>query len=83
LNICIEPVILNVKEIEMELDYTYWQEKDGWYLGYLNTYPDRWTQGKTIRELEEMLRDLYELAQEEEPQSTPDRHIGKLAVALA
>jgi hypothetical protein len=20
----------------MELKYTYWQEKDGWFLGYLN-----------------------------------------------
>jgi predicted RNase H-like HicB family nuclease len=41
----------------MELSYTYWQEKDGWYLGYLNDYPDHWTQGKTLAELEEMLRD--------------------------
>ena len=48
----------------MELHYTYWQEEDGWFLGYLNDYPDRWTQGRTIDELEEMLTDLYELEQE-------------------
>jgi predicted RNase H-like HicB family nuclease len=48
----------------MKLDYTYWQEKDGWYLGYLNDYPDHWTQGKSIPELEDMLKDLYELEQE-------------------
>jgi predicted RNase H-like HicB family nuclease len=64
----------------MELDYTYWQEKDGWYLGYLNAYPDHWTQGMTISELEEMLRDLYELAQEEDPQEIPVRHVGKLVL---
>jgi predicted RNase H-like HicB family nuclease len=65
----------------MELDYTYWQEKDGWYLGYLNAYPDHWTQGATIDELEEMLMDLYELEQEENQQEIPVRHIGKLALA--
>ena len=52
----------------MELAYTYWQEESGWFLGYLNDYPDNWTQGKTIKELEEMLRDLYENFQEEAKQ---------------
>jgi predicted RNase H-like HicB family nuclease len=65
----------------MELDYTYWQEKDGWYLGYLNAYPEHWTQGTTIAELEEMLMDLYELEQEENQREIPVRHIGKLALA--
>jgi predicted RNase H-like HicB family nuclease len=57
----------------MELQYTYWQEKDGWFLGYLNDYPEHWTQGKTISELEEMLADLYELEQEEHPKIIPER----------
>jgi predicted RNase H-like HicB family nuclease len=48
----------------MNLQYTYWQEKDGWFLGYLNDYPSHWTQGKTLEELEEMLADLYKLEQE-------------------
>jgi predicted RNase H-like HicB family nuclease len=69
------------EEIVMELDYTYWQEKDGWYLGYLNAYPDHWTQGASIGELEDMLRDLYELAQEENPQAIPARHSGTLSLA--
>ena len=67
----------------MELEYTYWQEKDGWFLGYLNDYPDRWTQGKTVAELEEMLADLYELGQEDSPKSIPERRIGKLVLAQA
>ncbi len=29
------------------------------WLGYLEEYPDYWTQGKTIEELEENLRDIY------------------------
>jgi predicted RNase H-like HicB family nuclease len=44
----------------MELTYTYWKSGD-WLLGYLNDYPDHWTQGKDREELEEMIKDLYEL----------------------
>jgi len=49
----------------MELAYTYWEGESGWLLGYLNDYPEQWTQGKDITELEEMLLDLYENFQEE------------------
>jgi hypothetical protein len=40
------------------MKYIYWQEEDMW-LGYLEEYPDYWTQGETIQELEENLRDIY------------------------
>jgi predicted RNase H-like HicB family nuclease len=49
----------------MELPYTYWEGEGGWLVGYLNEYPDHWTQGKDIAELEEMLLDLYINFQEE------------------
>jgi predicted RNase H-like HicB family nuclease len=49
----------------MELAYTYWEEESGWLVGYLDDYPEQWTQGKDIKELEEMLLDLYENFQEE------------------
>ena len=29
----------------MRVKFTYWQEKDGKFLGDLNDYPDHWTQG--------------------------------------
>jgi predicted RNase H-like HicB family nuclease len=48
----------------MELPYTYW-EGEGWLVGYLNDYPDHWTQGKDIPELEEMLLDLYDIFQKD------------------
>ncbi|GHU46522.1 hypothetical protein FACS1894200_00240 [Spirochaetia bacterium] len=64
----------------MELEYTHWQEKDGWLLGYLNLWPEHWTQGKTITELEEMLMDLYEIQQEEAHREIPAVKIGKLQV---
>jgi len=39
--------------------YIYWQDEEMW-LGYLEEYPDYWTQGETIEELEENLRDIYQ-----------------------
>ncbi len=39
--------------------YVYWQDEDMW-LGYLEEYPDYWTQGTTVEELEENLRDIYQ-----------------------
>jgi hypothetical protein len=36
----------------------YWEE-DGAWLGYLQDYPDYWSQGETLDDLKEHLRDLY------------------------
>ncbi|PYJ06764.1 MAG: hypothetical protein DME25_05700 [Verrucomicrobia bacterium] len=38
--------------------YVHWQDGDMW-LGYLEEYPDYMTQGETVEELEENLRDIY------------------------
>jgi len=46
--------------------FTYWKESDGKYLGYLNEYPDHWTQGDDLSDLKDHLRDLYELFASEE-----------------
>jgi predicted RNase H-like HicB family nuclease len=57
----------------MELPYTYWEGEDGWLVGYLNEYPEYWTQGKDIKGLEEMFFDLYENFQEEEKEKSKKR----------
>ncbi len=36
----------------------FWEE-DGVWLGYLQDYPDYWTQGETLDDLREHLKDLY------------------------
>jgi hypothetical protein len=36
-----------------------WWEEDGAWLGYLQDFPDYWTQGETPDDLKEHLRDLY------------------------
>lgn len=38
--------------------YVSWQE-DGAWLGYLQDYPDYWTQGETLDDLKDHLLDLY------------------------
>ena len=40
--------------------YVFWQEDDAW-LGYLQDYPDYWTQGTSLEDLKEYLRDLPDL----------------------
>ena len=43
----------------MKILYTYWKENDGMFLGYLNEFPDHWTQGTNLEDLIENLSDLY------------------------
>ena len=50
----------------MKISFTYWKESDGKYLGYLNEYPDHWTQGNDLNDLKDHLADLYRLFSSEE-----------------
>ena len=43
----------------MRVRYVYWREEDHW-LGYLEEFPDYWTQGESLDDLKDHLRDLYE-----------------------
>ncbi len=40
------------------VQFVYWQDGDFW-LGYLQNYPDYMTQGETLEELKENLRDIH------------------------
>jgi len=35
----------------MKARFTFWKERDGRYLGYLNDYPGHWTQGESLEDL--------------------------------
>ncbi|MGK7933957.1 MAG: type II toxin-antitoxin system HicB family antitoxin [Microcystaceae cyanobacterium] len=41
-----------------KVKYIYWQDED-MILGYLEDYPDYWTQGESLDELKENLQDIY------------------------
>lgn len=43
----------------------YWQD-EGWYVGRLKGVPGVFSQGKTLEELEENIRDAYQVMIEEE-----------------
>jgi predicted RNase H-like HicB family nuclease len=43
----------------------YWKD-DGWYVGRLREVPGVFSQGKTLAELEENIRDAYRLMLEEQ-----------------
>jgi hypothetical protein len=74
------------------IKFVYWQEEGIW-LGYLQEYPDCWTQGKTLEDLQEHLKDLHRdltsggalaspvpAGKDEEPCPVPGRGKGKLTV---
>ncbi len=42
----------------MKQKYIYWKDDDMW-LGYLEEFPDYWSQGETEEELKENLIDIY------------------------
>ena len=38
--------------------FVFWESEGGW-LGFLQDYPDYWTQGDSLDDLKEHLKDLY------------------------
>ncbi len=72
---------LVLPSILMRVEFTHWVEPDGFHLGYLNEYPDHWTQGESLDDLKEHLRDLYELFREGEIPGI--RKVATLEVASA
>jgi hypothetical protein len=38
--------------------FVYWEAEGAW-LGYLQDYPDYWTQGESLEDLKEHLKDFY------------------------
>ena len=40
------------------IKYTYWKDEEMW-LGYLSEFPDYMTQGESLDELKENLKDIY------------------------
>ncbi|MHC5541421.1 type II toxin-antitoxin system HicB family antitoxin [Singulisphaera rosea] len=63
--------------MSIEVNYLFWREDDAW-LGYLQDYPDYWTQGDSLEDLIEHLKDLYlDLSQNKIPGT---RKVGALII---
>jgi predicted RNase H-like HicB family nuclease len=67
----------------MEVAYTYWEADDGWFIGHLNEYPDHLTQGHNLKELEEMLAEVFQIRQEEEKRLAEKRKNGVLQLMVS
>ena len=63
---CLVTAGARIHHHSMKVRITYWRESDGRYLGYLNEYPDHWTQGDYLADLWAQLRDLYQTFSSEE-----------------
>lgn len=48
----------------------YWMDED-WYVGRLREVPGVFSQGASLQELEENIRDAYQLMMEEEEEALP------------
>jgi predicted RNase H-like HicB family nuclease len=58
--------------------YVYWQENEMW-LGYLEEFPDYRTEGHSLEELQENLKDIFqEIASGTIPHI---KHVGDLQIA--
>ena len=51
--------------MKREFTLEYWMD-DGWYIGKLKEVPGIFSQGETLEELEENIRDAYSLMLEDE-----------------
>jgi predicted RNase H-like HicB family nuclease len=61
-----------------KVNIVYWEEDGGW-IGYLQEFPDYWTQGDSLEDLKEHLRDLYEdLSNDQIPGI---RRVGELVIS--
>ena len=56
--------------MEREFDLEYWQD-EGWYVGRLREVPGVFSQGETLEELEDNIRDAYRLVLEDEAVAVP------------
>ncbi len=63
-----------------QLTLEYWLD-GGWYVGRLQQVPGVFSQGATLAELEENIRDAWRMVvQEMEPASVPDVHVKELVI---
>lgn len=57
----------------------YWLE-DGWYIGRLQEVPGAFSQGETLEELEDNIRDAYAMMLEQENRPHPGSRVKAIEV---
>lgn len=59
----------------------YWTD-EGWYVGRLREVPGVFSQGKSLQELEENIRDAYQMMLEEEAPPSTDIKIKEVGIEV-
>lgn len=67
--------------MQMKFTLEYWEDGD-WFVGRLREIPGVFTQGKTLGELEENIRDAYQLMVEDIDEPPADTITKELAVSI-
>jgi predicted RNase H-like HicB family nuclease len=65
--------------MQSSYELQYWQD-NGWYVGQLLGVPGVFSQGKTLEELEENIRDAYRMMVAEEDQPPADARVKSLII---
>ena len=66
-----------LKEFTLE----YWKDND-WWVGRLREVPGVFSQGKTLEELEENIRDAFEMMKEDLDPAITEVHTRQLEIAI-
>jgi predicted RNase H-like HicB family nuclease len=61
------------------LTLEYWED-DGWLIGRLREVPGAFSQGETLEELEENIKEVYQLLLEDQPEIDQDTKTKQLAL---
>jgi predicted RNase H-like HicB family nuclease len=67
------------KPMQLHFSLEYWQDGD-WYVGRLKGVPGVFSQGKTVAELAENIRDAYHLMMQDEGDSPEGTQVIELTV---
>lgn len=62
------------------LTLEYWMDQ-GWYVGRIREVPGVFSQGATLQELEENIRDAYRLMMEDQPAVEQETHLKEIVMA--
>lgn len=61
------------------LTLEYWED-EGWFVGRLREVPGVFSQGATLEELEDNIREAYKLILEDQPEIDQDTHTKQLVL---
>ncbi|MCE9546437.1 MAG: type II toxin-antitoxin system HicB family antitoxin [Planctomycetia bacterium] len=65
--------------MQMHFSLEYWRDED-WFVGRLKGVPGIFSQGKTLAELEDNIRDVYQLMMQDEESPPAGSQVKELTV---